>query len=358
MTDGKLLHRIVVWPTYEDAAAAKEDAASVDCKRDNRLTVWPTYEQAAAHTNIGAGGGGGAPEWVPANAVVHSDFAAGNHWAGNAVVMLGDLWEENLDWSAFDPALVTASGLTNHPNDAAPTMNRTYSAPLLAGDFYCLTTATIDVNASFEMAASELPGYTLHRELDPSATTGTVGGNVQDFADLSEDMPSPPVAYPNLGAVMAVTAGTIRTAINYSAVNEYSVDTIGDPLTDLEIGILGSDNSAIITVTYYAGVPSDATMRTLSLVGTPTAPSNLTVPVIQDFGTEVDVMEAGTWEANPHPEDNLTYQWYRDGVAIDGETNSYHAYVPEDSGASMKVRETATNAVGSASVDSNTITAP
>lgn len=59
MTDGKLLQRIVVWPTYEDAAAAEEDAASADCKRSNKLTVWQTYEQAAAHTTIGAGGGGG-----------------------------------------------------------------------------------------------------------------------------------------------------------------------------------------------------------------------------------------------------------------------------------------------------------
>jgi hypothetical protein len=67
MVDGKLLQRIVVWPTYEDAAAAETDAANVDCKRTNKLTVWPTYEQAAAHTNIGAGGGGGSPNRIVFN---------------------------------------------------------------------------------------------------------------------------------------------------------------------------------------------------------------------------------------------------------------------------------------------------
>src|SRR6185369_12436606 len=55
MVDGKLLHRIVVWPTYEDAIAAEADAASEDCKRDNRLTVWDTYQQAAAHTSVASG---------------------------------------------------------------------------------------------------------------------------------------------------------------------------------------------------------------------------------------------------------------------------------------------------------------
>jgi hypothetical protein len=57
MVDGKLLHRIMVWPTYDDAIAAEADAASQDCKRDNKLTVWDTYAQAAAHTSINSGGG-------------------------------------------------------------------------------------------------------------------------------------------------------------------------------------------------------------------------------------------------------------------------------------------------------------
>lgn len=56
MVNGKLLHRIVVWPTYEDAVAAEADAASEDCKRTNKLTVWNTYEQAAAHTSVDSGG--------------------------------------------------------------------------------------------------------------------------------------------------------------------------------------------------------------------------------------------------------------------------------------------------------------
>lgn len=312
--------------------------------------------------NIGAGGGGGdLPEWVPDGAVVFSDFAAGNHWAGNAVVSLGDLWEENLDWSVWNPALVTASGITADPTDSAPTMVRTYSAPILAGDLYFCITSHIDADGRFELAASELPGGNglLHREIDPRSTTDTASCRVEDFADLSETIsPPPPLAYPHLAAVMAVTSETVRLAMNYSTIREYSVDTVGGALTDICLGIVGSDGSTLLTATFYSGVPSDETMRTLSLVGVPAAPSNVTPPEILDVTTDAVLLNPGVWGGNPLPSDTFDYQWFADGVEIPGETNTYYTYQPGDTGKSIKVRETATSVVGSASIDSNTITAP
>jgi hypothetical protein len=248
----------------------------------------------------------------------------------------------------------------NHPTDAAPTMSRAYSAGLLAGDWWMVMTATIDSGTSFEMAASELPGYTKHREVDPSASSsGTAGYNVSDFQALNEDNNLPLPTYPNMAVAMAVTDSTVRVAMNYSDPVSYDVDTGGSPLTDLEIGIVGSDNSAILTVTYYSGVPSDAAMKAASLVGSPTAPVNVTPPSISDdAGTDATLAgNYGVWTGNPTP-DGATYQWYRDGVAIPGETNEFYLYQPGDSGKSIKVRETVNNGVGSASVDSNTIRAP
>ena len=92
MVDGKLLHRIVVWPTYEDAAAAKEEAASDDCKLTNKLTVWDTYEQAAAHTSVGGGGYIASAVHFDGLTFLHIDALAGvvngpkgifSYWAKN-----------------------------------------------------------------------------------------------------------------------------------------------------------------------------------------------------------------------------------------------------------------------------------
>lgn len=61
----------------------------------------------------------------------------------------------------------------------------------------------------------------------------------------------------------------------------------------------------------------------------------------------------GTWAGTPAP--TLTYQWYREGVAIGGATNSTYTTQVADEGNTITVRETATNTAGTNFDDSNGI---
>ena len=87
------------------------------------------------------------------------------------------------------------------------------------------------------------------------------------------------------------------------------------------------------------------------------APTNDVAPSIAgDTGLgDTLTVTAGTWSGVPAPA--LTYQWLRDGVEIAGETGTTYDITLADSGALITVRETATNAAGSASEVSNAITA-
>lgn len=313
----------------------------------SEISDLPPFEQ---------GGGGEEPEWLPEGAVVFSDFGAGNHYAGGEITTLNDVWEENAGWSVWDSGLVTEDGITNHETDAAPTMNRTYSTPILAGNYYFRLTGFVDEQAQYELAATSLPGLTRHRQVNVfHHSSGPATFNISDFAGVNEDFSSLD-ARPNIAAVMAITANTVRASVNGSPVELETVDTGGDALTDLAIGILGSDGSTIFTAAFYTGVPSDEVMRTLSLVGTPASPVNADPPHITDNGTDAFVDTPGMWTGNPAPsQDAFTYQWYRDGVAIEDAVTAGYTYVPEDVGADVKVRETATNYSGSASADSNIV---
>lgn len=61
----------------------------------------------------------------------------------------------------------------------------------------------------------------------------------------------------------------------------------------------------------------------------------------------------GTWNGRPTP--TLSYQWYRAGVAIGGETALTYVTQLADIGANITVRETATNTGGTAFQNSNAI---
>lgn len=62
---------------------------------------------------------------------------------------------------------------------------------------------------------------------------------------------------------------------------------------------------------------------------------------------------AGVWTGNPIP--TVTRQWLRSGAAISGATGSLYVTTQADLGASITLRETAANSVGSKSATSNAI---
>lgn len=315
----------------------------------------------ADHALADTGRGGGEPVWLPEGAVVFSDFAADHHYAGGEEVTLIDLWEENLDWSVWNPALIVpGEGIAADPNDAAPTMKRTYSAPILAGnDFYIKLTGLVDSNIHYEIAATELPNYSRHRQVKPaqnaSANHSTYDYN--DFSGHSGDASSY-AATPNICCVVAITSSTMRVCQNGGDVQEYEVSTDGDPLTDLCLGILNSDNSRLKSAAYWSGVPSDATMRALALVGAASPPVNVTPLTILDNIINALIDVPSVWSGNPlppPPPDYLfTYQWYLDGLAIEGATSGDgYSYQLGDEGKSLTLVETATNPSGSVDVTSS-----
>ena len=86
------------------------------------------------------------------------------------------------------------------------------------------------------------------------------------------------------------------------------------------------------------------------------APTNDTAPSIAGDDGLGDTLTrtAGSWSGTPTP--SVSGQWRRNGVAIPSETGATYTIVAADSGASIDYIETATNAEGSATQDSNDIT--
>lgn len=83
-------------------------------------------------------------------------------------------------------------------------------------------------------------------------------------------------------------------------------------------------------------------------------PSNSVAPAITGTAQEGQTLtcSTGTWSGSP----TYAYQWKRNGNNIGSATNSTYTLVTADVGQSIKCTVTATNFVGSATADSNTVT--
>ncbi len=83
-------------------------------------------------------------------------------------------------------------------------------------------------------------------------------------------------------------------------------------------------------------------------------PSNSVAPALSGTAQEGQTLtcSTGTWSGSP----TYTYQWKRNGSNIGSATNSTYTLVTADVGQSIKCTVTATNFIGSATADSNTVT--
>ena len=83
-------------------------------------------------------------------------------------------------------------------------------------------------------------------------------------------------------------------------------------------------------------------------------PSNSVAPALSGTAQEGQTLtcSTGTWSGSP----TYTYQWKRNGSNITSATNSTYTLVTADVGQSIKCTVTATNFIGSANADSNTVT--
>jgi hypothetical protein len=82
-------------------------------------------------------------------------------------------------------------------------------------------------------------------------------------------------------------------------------------------------------------------------------PVNSVAPALSGTAQEGQTLtcSTGTWSGSP----TYTYQWKRDGNNITSATNSTYTLVTADVGQSIKCTVTATNFIGSANADSNTV---
>lgn len=91
---------------------------------------------------------------------------------------------------------------------------------------------------------------------------------------------------------------------------------------------------------------------------TNTAPVNTAAPTVTGTPAQGNTLTAtpGTWTGTPTP--TLSYQWERNGADIGGATALTYVLTVTDVGASVRIRETATNVVSAVSAWSTTLLVP
>jgi surface protein len=123
--------------------------------------------------------------------------------------------------------------------------------------------------------------------------------------------------------------------------------------------LVAADSGAAITCVITATNASGSTPATSNTITAQTysAPVNTIAPVISGTTTLGSTLSStiGAWNGNPSP--TYGYQWRRNAVNIPSATGSTYVLVLADSGAAITCVVTATNALGSSSATSNTITA-
>jgi len=142
-------------------------------------------------------------------------------------------------------------------------------------------------------------------------------------------------------------AGELRYVSDDTVVDTYTAD--GTYL--IVPGDIGEALYLYVTATNTGGSTTAQSANTDEIAGI--APANITLPVI-DVTTplvgETLTVTPGTWANDPT---SISYQWQRDNVNIVGETGTTYVVVIADEGAALSVVETATNATGSTSAESD-----
>ena len=161
-----------------------------------------------------------------------------------------------------------------------------------------------------------------------------------------------------LGGVLTSTTGTwSNSPISYAYQWKRGATNIGT--NNNNYTLVAADSGAAITCVVTATNASGSTPATSNTITAQTysAPANVGAPVISGTTTLGSTLSSttGAWNGNPTP--TYGYQWRRNAVNIPSATGSTYVLVSADSGAAITCVVTATNALGSSSATSNTITA-
>jgi len=160
-----------------------------------------------------------------------------------------------------------------------------------------------------------------------------------------------------LGSVLTSTYGGWNDAISYSFQWKRGATNIGTNTTTYTL--VAADSGAAITCVVTATNASGSTSATSNTITaqTYTAPANTIAPVISGTTTLGSTLTSTTGAFNGNPSPTYGYQWRRNAVNIPSATSSTYVLVSADSAAAITCVVTATNALGSSSAPSNTITA-
>ena len=162
-----------------------------------------------------------------------------------------------------------------------------------------------------------------------------------------------------LGGVLTSTTGTwSNSPISYAYQWKRGATNIGTNANTYTL--VAADSNAAITCVVTATNASGSTPATSNTITAQTysAPANVGAPVISGTTTLGSTLSSttGAWNGNPTP--TYGYQWRRNAVNIPSATGSTYVLVLADSAAAITCVVTATNALGSSSATSNTITTP
>ena len=135
--------------------------------------------------------------------------------------------------------------------------------------------------------------------------------------------------------------------IKTGAVGETFV--VSADLVDKKVGCIVSAENSINKVSVRL---VDVTITS----STDTAPVNTVAPLLSGSNIVGNIITSSTGTFTSTTPITYSYQWYKNNVAIGGATLGVYTTNSTDIGANIKCRVTATNAVGSTSADSNTIT--
>ena len=243
----------------------------------------------------------------------------------------------------------TTGTWTNSPSSFAYQWNRNGSPiPSATASTYILVEADNAAAITCVVTATNAAGST-------AATSNTI--TVQNAAPINTVAPviSGSTA---LGGVLSSTTGTWSgiPTITFAYQWKRGATNIGTNANTYTL--VAADSAAaitcVVTATNTLG-SSSATSNTIT-AQTYTAPSNVGAPVISGSTTLGSTLTSTTGAFNGNPLPTYAYQWKRGATNI-GTNSSTYILVLADSGAAITCVVTATNALGSSSATSNTITA-
>ena len=244
----------------------------------------------------------------------------------------------------------TTGTWTNSPTSFAYQWNRNGSPiPSATASTYILVEADNAAAITCVVTAINAAGST-------SATSNTI--TVENAAPINTVAPviSGSTA---LGGVLSSTTGTWSgiPTITFAYQWKRGATNIGTNANTYTL--VAADSAAaitcVVTATNTLG-SSSATSNTIT-AQTYQAPSNVGAPVISGTTTLGSTLTSTTGAFNGNPSPTYGYQWRRNAVDITSATASTYVLVSADSAAAITCVVTATNALGSSSATSNTITA-